>query len=211
MRFTWAQALAHKPNYYLLLNDDTMLYDRAIASLLTTAHQAGATAICIGSTVDVETGKQSYGGSRITATGKWKSTMVEAGNEATTCDFANANIMLVPSAVVDRIGILYDGYTHSLADYDYTLQAKKAGFEVLIAPGFLGACKDDHGNNWKSQKSSLKERIQYLKSPKGLAYSEYLLFIKRHFPSSYPAAFCKLWLKTFFPFLWDALKHKQAA
>ena len=104
--------------------------------------------------------------------------------------------------LINKIGFLSNSYTHSLADYDYTLTAKKVGFDVLVAPGFLGECKDDHGNNWKSSKVSLKDRIKYLKSPTGLAYKEYLIFIKRHFPASYPSAFVKLWLKTFFPFIW---------
>ena len=75
-----------------------------------------------------------------------------------------------------------------------------------MAPGFLGSCVDDHGNNWMPQKTSFKQRIQYLKNPKGLAYKEYLQFIRSHFPLSYPTAFCKLWLKTFFPFLWETFK-----
>ncbi|WP_207494059.1 glycosyltransferase family 2 protein [Aridibaculum aurantiacum] len=210
MRYTWQQAMTGKPQYYFLVNDDTVLEPNAVATLLKSSASAPAPSICIGSTIDHETGKQSYGGSRLTASRAWKSSMVAPGNDFIHCDFGNANIMLVPAEIVQNIGILSDGYTHSLADYDYTLKAKKAGYQVIIAPGYLGSCKDDHGNNWKSQNVPLKERIQYLKSPKGLAYSEYLLFIRRHFPFSYPSAFCKLWLKTLFPVLWDQFKGRQA-
>lgn len=118
--------------------------------------------------------------------------------------------MLVSKQVVEKIGILASHFTHCLADYDYSLKARKAGFPVAIAPGFLGKCVNDHGRNWKSQSTTLKERISYLKSPKGLAYKEYLRFIKDHFPLSLPSAFCKLWIKTFFPFLWDTFKNKPA-
>lgn len=210
MRFTWKQALVTQPQYYLLINDDTILSSNALATLLTCAEHTSSPTICIGSTVDAETGKTSYGGSRLTSKTKWKSSMIEAPQQYMQCDFGNANIMLVSANVVDAIGILSDGYTHGLADFDYTLKAKKAGINVMVAPGSLGTCTDDHGNNWKSQSIPLKERIQYLKSPKGIAYSEYLMFIRRHFPLYYPVAFCKLWLKTFFPFLWDTLKAKPA-
>ncbi|MDQ6814434.1 MAG: glycosyltransferase family 2 protein, partial [Bacteroidota bacterium] len=162
--------------------------------------------ICVGSTLDESTGKTSYGGSKLMSKKFWKSNMMEAPPEITKCDFANANIMLVPKEIVKEIGVLSAAYTHSLADYDYSLKAKKSGFAVVVAPGFLGSCVDDHGNNWKSSTVSLKDRIAYLKSPKGLAYSEYLSFIKTHFPNSYPLEFCKLWLKTFFPFMWDMYK-----
>lgn len=211
MRYTWSKALATKANFYLLVNDDTILSNNAILVLLTHIQHFKTPTICIGSTVDVGTGKTSYGGSRLTSKRRWKSEMLEASPEFKQCDFGNANIMLVPAEIVEKIGILSDVYTHSLADYDYTLKAKKAGFNVVVAPGFLGSCVDDHGNNWKSKNTSLKERMQYLRSPKGLAYNEYLKFIKDHFPLSYPTAFLKLWLKTFFPFIWDLYKKRSVS
>jgi GT2 family glycosyltransferase len=213
MRSTWRKALEGNYDFYLLLNDDTLLFDTAIQSLVDAYKNnpyAPESAICVGSTCDPQTGKLSYGGSSLYQKKVWKSHVVFESDKYAKCDFANANIMLVPKAVVERIGILSDLYTHSLADYDYTLQAKKAGFEVVLVPGFLGTCTDDHGNNWKSQKSSLKERIKYLKSPKGLAYSEYMKFIKLHFPTSYLPELSKIWLKTFFPFIWDNFKKKPA-
>lgn len=213
MRFTWKKALEGEYDFYLLLNDDTLLFDNAIQSLVDGFNNnsiAPQAAICIGSTKDPQTGNLSYGGSSLYRSNVWKSHTVFDAEKYISCDFANANIMLVPKEVVEKIGILSDIYTHSLADYDYTLQAKQAGFEVVLIPGFLGTCTDDHGNNWKSQKSSLKERIKYLKSPKGLAYKEYMKFIKLYFPTSYIPELSKIWIKTFFPFIWDTLKKKPA-
>ncbi|MEJ7913678.1 MAG: glycosyltransferase family 2 protein, partial [Chitinophagaceae bacterium] len=181
MRETWKQAKLHTPDYYLLVNDDTLLNTDAVAVLLksTTARPPD---ICIGSTRDDASGEISYGGWNVSAPNRWKSERIHSTTQYMECDFGNANIMLVSKEVVERIGILSDHFTHSLADYDYTLRAKKAGFIVRVAPGFLGNCIDDHGNNWKSANTTLKERVQYLKSPKGLAYKEYLRFIKDHFP-----------------------------
>jgi GT2 family glycosyltransferase len=210
MRNTWRKALPYNPDYFLLLNDDTLLYPAAISELLQSAQKSidetGLDAICIGSTVDPETGKPSYGGRKLASKRSWSSYLIHSDTDYLHCDLAHANILLVPSPVVDKIGILSEAYTHGLADYDYTLKARKAGIDMLITPGFLGTCVDDHGHNWKSHDVSLKERIKYLKSPKGLAYKEYLSFIREHFPLSYPSAFAKLWIKTFFPFIWDSLK-----
>lgn len=209
MRYTYKQSLPYKPDYYLLLNDDTDLYKDAITNLINCVNNnASEPCICIGSTRDNTTKNHSYGGYFLTSRHQWKSNVAYSDKECLHCDFGNANIMLISAGVIDNIGFLSESYTHSLADYDYTLQARKAGYEVLLAPGFLGECTDDHGNNWKSAWVPLKERIKYLKSPTGLAYREYLTFIKRHFPLSYPAALTKLWMKTFFPFLWDRLKGK---
>lgn len=208
MRSSWREALKSDPDYYLLLNDDTLLNNTALYSLLNYYEVSGNTAhaITIGSTFDVANKEISYGGRKLYHPKKVKSYSVYSETEYIECDLANANIMMVPKAVVQRIGILSDRYTHSIADFDYTLRAKKAGFKVIVVPGILGDCTDDHGKNWKSPVVSLKDRISYLKSPKGLAYKEYLNFIRIHFPYHLPEAFIKLWLKTFFPVLWDKFK-----
>lgn len=213
MRNSWKKALSSQADYYLLLNDDTILTKNAVSVMLnyyTSANnKSSKPAICIGSTVNQYTGKISYGGRRLNSKVYWnKGYFMHSETEYLNCDVANANIMLVPWEIVNDIGILSDTFTHGLADYDYTLKAKKAGYDLVVAPGFLGSCVDDHGNNWKSGNTSLKERIVYLKNPKGLAYKEYLSFIKEHFPLSYPSAFLKLWIKTLFPFLWDTLKKQ---
>lgn len=210
MRKSWNEAIKSNPDFYLLINDDTVLVNTAISSLLQTYNEAlqqfGKPAICIGSTKDKATGKTSYGGRRLVSRRKIFNYRVENNETLAECDLGNANIMLVPHAVVAKIGILSDAYTHGIADYDYTLTAKKNGFPVVVAPGTLGFCQDDHGNSWKPQNTKLRERIKYSFSPKGLAYKEYLYFIRKHFPLHYPAAFSKLWLKTFFPFLWDTIR-----
>lgn len=205
MRNSWKEALKYNPDYYLLLNDDTLLTETAISVLL--GGNYNRPAVCIGSTVDPNTGKRSYGGRKLTSKKRWKDDLVVySESKYLLCDVANANIMLVPNEIVQKVGILSEVYTHGLADYDYTLKVNKAGFNVYVAPGYLGTCVNDHGNNWKSNNTTLKQRIQYLKSPKGLAYNEYMTFIKRHFPLSYPVAFCNVWMKTFFPFIWDTFK-----
>jgi GT2 family glycosyltransferase len=210
MRNSWKQALVHNFDYYLLLNDDTLLNNNALSTLLEISNAEFAennkNAIIIGSTVDVSTGDISYGGRKLSSKFRLKSYKVYSQTNIMDCDLGNANIMLVPRQIVNQIGILSEDFTHGIADYDYTLRARKEGFKVIVAPGILGSCVDDTKKNWKSSQTSLKERITYLKSPKGLAYKEYLQFIKNHFPYDYPSTFCKLWMKTFFPFVWEAFK-----
>ena len=210
MRKSWQEAVKDNPDFYLLINDDTTLYNHAISSVLQTYqdawHQFKKPAICVGSTLDSASGKRSYGGRKLSSPKKIINYMVENNESLAECDLGNANIMLVPREIVEQTGILSEAYTHGIADYDYTLSAKKKGFPIVVAPGILGLCDDDHGNSWKPQNTKLAERIRYSFSPKGLAYNEYLYFIKKHFPLHYPVAFGKLWLKTLFPVLWDTIK-----
>ncbi len=107
---------------------------------------------------------------------------------------------------VVTIGIFDERYTHGIADFDYSMSAVKKGIPVLLAPNIGGICIHDHGKPWKPNNVPLKERISYLKSPKGLAYKEYLYYIKKHFPLFLPYSFIMLWLKTLLPFIWTNFK-----
>lgn len=211
MRLAWETATKFlKYDYYLLLNDDTILFSNTIEILLSANKRNKAAiltdGITIGTTIDEETGKVSYGGSLLNNKFSPKSKKVFKENVDMICDLGNANIMLVPKEVVNKIGILSTHYTHGLADFDYTLRAKKVGFWVMVAPSICGYCKNDHGKRWKSAVFSLQERIKFLHNPKGLAYRQYMFLLKSHFPYYLPIAFTKLWIKTIFPFLYDRFK-----
>jgi GT2 family glycosyltransferase len=210
MIHSWTMALASNADYYLLLNDDTFLQKDALKIMLQSCadHYAkhGQQAISVGTTKDPNSGEITYGGRKLYSMYKPQSYRVQPQADSIECDMANSNILLVPAEVVAKIGILSKEFTHAIADFDYTLRAKKAGFSVIVAPGILGLCANDHGKNWKSSQVKLSERVKYLYSVKGLAYKEYLLFIKKHFPLNLPASFLKLWLKTLFPIVYDRFK-----
>jgi len=211
MRLAWTEVLKQNYDAYLLLNDDTILYTHAI-DLLIDAHtfalekfnQGG---IYIGSTKDPVTKEFTYGGHKLLSKISSRSQPVKPqAGIIQLCDFANGNILFVSNNVVKSVGILSDKFTHSVADFDYTLTARKKGFPLLVCSEYCGACLDDHGKNWLPNNHSIFERINYLRSPKHLAYHEYLLYIKHHFPFYYPVAFLKLWTKTLFPAIWDNFK-----
>lgn len=212
MRLAWETAMDEKLyDVYLLLNDDVVLKKDFFLKLLETDAYAykksGIQGIYSGATIDATTKKVTYGGSRV----KNYLFLVRANRLVPTghpqrCDITNANVLWVSKEVVNNIGIFDSRFTHGIADYDYTMQATRKKIPVLLAPGICGICLHDHGNNWKSSNYSLQDRITYLKSPKGLAYDEYLYYIKKHFPMFLPYSFVMLWLKTFFPVVWDWMK-----
>ncbi|HSI77684.1 MAG TPA: glycosyltransferase [Lunatimonas sp.] len=213
MRNSWRKAIEHELefDYYLLINDDTFLYKDSILKLINQSKSFfnlnNKHAVVIGTTINPDTGKITYGGRKLYSKFRPSGYLINDSELCLECDLGEANIMLVHTSIVAQIGILSDSYTHGIADYDYSLTAKKNGFKVIVAPGIFGTCLDDHGKNWKSADTSLKERISFLYSPKGLAYKEYLLYIKKHFPFHIPEAIFKLWLKTLFPFVYDKLKQ----
>lgn len=213
MRTAWKYADEHEKNtdYYLLLNDDTIVFKDTLKRLFSDLLYVGETkSIIVGPTQNPETKKISYGGHKILNWFLFKSEMVVPNDKfPQRCELGNANIMLVPKEVYKAIGPLSEKYTHGIADYDYTLMAFKNDIYTYVSSGFCGYCNYDHGVNWLTQKSNLKERIAYLYSPKGLSYKEYLQFIKRHIPYHLPIAITLMWAKTLFPIIWQLFKNKE--
>ena len=196
---------------YLLLNDDVVLSKSILTDLLetntyslNTFHKEG---VYVGTTADTISKEISYGG-RIVKKGilRYSMTLVSPESTPKLCSLANANILLVMESVVEKIGIFDSAFTHGIADYDYTLSASKMGFPILVNRNIGGYCIDDHGDNWLSSNSTFKMRLDYLYSPKGLAYKENLYYLKKHFPVQLPYYLSMFWLKTLFPRIWDILK-----
>lgn len=212
MRLAWKTAM-EKQDYdvFLLINDDVRLCEDFIYNFIKTEKHSlktkGMKGIYSGATIDENTKKITYGGKSI----KTNHLIVRLVSLVPTeypqyCELTNANVLWVNKEVVDKIGTFDDRFTHGIADYDYTLRASKKNIPVLLAPNICGVCENDHGNNWKPANISLKERVAYLKSPTGLAYKEYLYYIRKHFPLFLPYSFIMLWLKVLFPFFWERYK-----
>lgn len=213
MRLAWKSAIkADNFNVFLLLNDDVELKKSFFKNLIEadkfSTNKYGKKGIYSGATKDKDTTQISYGGLRITTNHFiLKTQKVIPSKFPQNCDMTNANILWISKEVVDQIGLFDTKFTHGIADYEYTLRANKNKIPVLLATNFGGYCKDDHGNNWKPAMVKLKDRIIYLKSPTGLAYKEYLYYIRKHFPLFLPYSFTMLWMKTFFPGLWNYFKN----
>lgn len=207
MYAAWKEALESGKgfDYYLLLNDDVEITDDCLSSLLKADIQIkaiyGQSGVYVGATIDPITKEYTYGGTSL-KTGK----SIIPNGEFQKCDLANANIMMIPKEVYEKVGILSNEYIHNNADYDYSLRAIQAGFSVYILPRYLGTCIRDHGKTWPSMNSPLKERIKYMYSPTGLSYADNLIYTKKFFPKKYLRVKTMLWMKTFFPFLWDFFK-----
>lgn len=213
MRLAWKTALMKdiKFDAFLLLNDDVILNEDFFSSLLVSHEfclkKYSQSGIYVSSTKDMASSKISYGGTLITRRGiRIKSNLVKPSDTPIVCTMANANILMVTKSVVDKIGILDERYNHQFADFDYTFVASKKRIPVLVCPGFGGYCDDDHGKDWVGPGSSLKKRINFLYNPLGLSYKDQIYYLKKNFKFQFPYYFLMLWLKTFFPFVWEKYK-----
>lgn len=196
---------------YLLLNDDVELIPDFFLKIVETRryclNKYNKGGLYSGTTVDKKSGVISYGGNLLlkgVSNPKFK--LLEPTISPQSCHLTNANVLYIEKEVIDEIGFFDEKFTHGIADYDFSLRAFKAGFPVYITPDICGFCENDHGDNWSDSKS-IKQRVNYLKSPTGLAYYEYLFYVKRHFPKHVPLLIIKLWGRTILPIIW-VLKNK---
>jgi GT2 family glycosyltransferase len=203
MRNSWKEALKKKRyDGFLLLNDDTLIENSCFNDIFITnefsLNHYGKYGIYIGSVKNKKTQEFTYGGRLLLNKWTYKTKNIVPNGIINECHLGNANIMFVHYSLFESIGILSEKYVHAKADYDYTLRAMEKKFPILVCPNYCGYCTYDH-SDLNLKKMNLKERLRYLKDPKGIELSGYMYFMWRFFPYRAPFVFCSLWLKTFFP------------
>lgn len=209
MRFCWKEAMKRQTewDYFLLLNDDVVLMDNVFNELLSaelfTKNNYKTEGLISGITcAKKDPNMLTYGGSvwknRFLAT---KERLVPDGRPQ-LCDQTNANILLVPNAIVRAIGIFSDKFTHGAADYDYSFRTQKAGFKVVLTAHFCGKCDNDHGSSEdiikKELSMTLRERMEYFKNPVHSS-QDYLRFIWCVSPIRYPMVWIGRMLNIYYP------------
>lgn len=194
MRLAFAEAVKHGYDYYLWLNDDTVLYPEALGTLLATsrrlAEKGYIRTLVTGSTCDPETGVLTYGG---VVRSIWyrplRFHLVEPDEEEKLCDTMNGNCVLIPQEVVGIVGNLDPAFNHDLGDYDYGLRAQQQECKVFVAPGYIGTCSPNPPQNRMTDlRGSLGNLWKKVDQPKGLplkdvnlhSFKEWKVFAQRY-------------------------------
>ena len=182
MRAAFGAALREDFDFYLWLNDDTILDPDALDRLFAAyAAVEDEKAIIVGSTQDPETGELTYGGVvRTSRLHPLKFRIIEPADHPLPCDTVNGNFVLIPRAVAAVTGNMSE-FRHSMADYDYGLRARAAGCSIYVAPGTLGKCsRNSDLGTFRDGNRPLSKRWEQLLSKKGLPPRDYLRYSRRH-------------------------------
>lgn len=188
VRWAFEEAINRNYDFYLWLNDDTLLDQGALVRMFDTyrevARDACEATIVVGSTRDPKTGQFTYGGWRryLKPTGviSWKKTPPHMETPL-ACDTMNGNIVLIPRSVVERIGNLDAAFVHTMGDLDYGLRAVKHGCRIYIAPGYCGTCaSNDQPRPYAGSQTPLSTRWKQLLGPKGFPIKAWGVFTYRH-------------------------------
>ncbi len=186
MRLAFAEALKENYDYYLWLNDDTIVDPNALSKLFATHNdlieKGFPNSIIVGSTRDAITGKPTYGGA--VRSKHWYSNKYEflqPSQEIQECDTMYGNCVLIPRSVAQKVGNLDPAFIHSLGDLDYGLRARKLGCSVWVAPGFIGTCsKNSVQGSWVDTNLPIGDRLRKALQPKGFPIRAWTVFARRH-------------------------------
>ncbi len=186
MRVAFAAAMERGFDFYLWLNDDTLLYPAAIQSLIATSGdlqaKQGKSVIVVGSTQDENDGRLTYGG--VIRPHKWKTLLlklVTPKDVPIECETMNGNCVLIPRAIAKVVGNLEKEFAHAMGDLDYGLRARYAGFSVWVMAGFAGTCSNNAATgSFNDASLPVTARLRKMMQPKGLPPSSWRVFTQRH-------------------------------
>lgn len=215
MRVAWREAMkeSQRWQYYLLINDDTMMGDNLYTELFAAEDYArtvyGRTGICSGITCDPTDGKKiTYGGDVFEGSMHGKTHRVSPTGTPQQVDITNANILLVPQSVVSEVGIFADGYRHSCADHDYCMLVRRHGIPALVTAHVCGQCADDHTPesdlSGRLATMTLAERRAWVRHPLH-SDSDYLLYVWRNNRRKYIFSWALRKLRLYCPKLYCAI------
>lgn len=216
MHLAFSKASEDDPEYYLWLNDDTILFPAALNTLLKTsqslAKNGEENAIVAGSTRDPETGQTTYGGVvRNNPIHPFRFGLIEPSKDPQSCDTMHGNCVLIPRRVFQKVGNLDPAFYHYVGDWDYGLRARKKGCSIWITPDHLGTCSLNPQVTQVAA-SDLNEGLEKMSKPKGLSFQdttlqpaqEWKIFTQRHGGLLWPI----FWLLPYRRLVWLSIKSK---
>lgn len=174
---SWKTAVSQKQyDYFLWANDDTILFETAFALMFQANSLCGDNAIVGGAFCSAIDGHVTYGGK--TLDGK----DIVPNGKVQEFHLLHGNLVLVPKAVYEQIGMLDETFHHGIGDYDYGLRAIKEGIKLYLTSEYIGTCEGHLAfSKCYDTRYSLLQRFRFLYSPLGPNPNEVFVYIKRHY------------------------------
>lgn len=190
MRAAWTVAATTDPEFFLLLNDDTLLFPNVLCDLLALAPTPYSRCIAVGAICDPVSGEWTYGG------GDCDRPFDPQSGSPRVCRSLNANCALIPRAIFREIGMFDEVYTHSMGDHAYGMTASRHGIAILETGRFVGECsRNNDEGTWRDTSLPRAQRWDRILSPKGLPPKEWLAYCRISHGWKWPVPFVSPYLK----------------
>ncbi len=216
MRRAFAVAMQEDYDFYLWLNDDTLLEPGALARLLSSHQWLSArgyeAAIVAGATRHPRSGRITYGGLlRASRIHPIKYRLLEPGNWPLQCDTMHGNCVLIPRSVVAVTHNLSPDFRHGRGDLDYGLRARKAGCTVWLAPGIIGTCASNKvDGSFLDERLPLRYRWKHMMSNKGLPPREHFRYVRKYGGPLWPVLWTLPYVRVVLGSFRAALRHQSS-
>lgn len=203
MHLAWTTSMSvNDYDYYLWLNDDTLLISTAILELLECDQLVCGSSIVCGAIQSLNSNTFTYGGHTIDKKN------VEPNGDIQYCDIMNGNCVLVNNKICKTIGVLDPIYPHSMGDHEYGFRAKKNGFYIITTRMYIGKC--DYNSiqpKWQNSSTPFLERLKSLYSPLGYCHPKYFFIYERKCYGLGRAVkhFISIHLRVLFPSFWEKI------
>lgn len=149
LAFTKAVEIGY--DFYLWVNDDVDFKPGCVDGLVNAYEELSQNkkdCIVVGPTLDSSRTINTYGGFGPKKSIKpFESERIYFGKDYKRCLIFHGNCVLIPQAVVDKIGVNDPYYQHGYGDADYSLMAAKAGCDCWLANFPVGIC-DRHDESF---------------------------------------------------------------
>lgn len=178
MHLAWkTAACTNEYDYYLWLNDDTLLFEVALLNLLSASETNNNQSVIVAATCSQSDNSLTYSG--MSDDGK----IVEPAAIIKEINTFNGNCVLIPKYVFKKVGFIDPLFHHAIGDLDYGLRAKKLRIKSYLAPDFLAFCEGHEKlPTWCLKEISFYKRIMSLYSPLGNSQPYYFFrFELRHY------------------------------
>jgi len=195
----WKDAAQYDYDFYLWLNDDSIVLENAIEKLLDDSALFNFQSIIAGVCKPADTSTISYSGYLL----KDKIKLLPQGKPV-LCDFFNGNIVLIPKSVFVKVGFLDEIFHHPGGDIDYGLRAKKFGINSYISSEVVAVCETNNVLlKWCDPDVPFKERLKNFNSALCFKPGQVYIFERRH-SSLHMALFRSgiIYIRLVWPKLW---------
>lgn len=200
MYIAWHEASKKDYDFYLWLNDDTIIYPYSIALIVNSSKQKDDKAIIVGATTSNENKIATYGGRLMNNS----IPILDNSNDLTPISYFNGNFVLIPKYVFKILGNLDYRFQHSKGDFDYGLRAKKQKIPMYQLNKYIGLC-DLHPtlDSWCNPEIPIMKRLKLLKKPNGMPPKETFYFDYKHRNCIIACwHFITVYLRCLFPKVW---------
>jgi glycosyltransferase involved in cell wall biosynthesis len=200
MAIAEGHAMQLRPDFVLWLNDDVILDDSALRTLVDVADDASTddAIIVSGALRDPLTDTVSYGGLRRADWHPLRYNLIDPDGTTQDVDTVHGNVLLVPARTLARVGGIDGSFAHAYADFDYGLRVREHGGRAILAPVTVGTCAsnvafatrlDSPRGRWK--------RLRAVNTVKGRPLRSEVRYLRRHAGPLWPVFVLPPYLKAF--------------